>query len=88
MSPSEQHPGSPYALTVSDAGYQVTEDQYSLQQTRALVKQREWMFAQALLDAVMYAGMSLSSLSRLTGLSRRQIARLLRRASELPNDDV
>lgn len=88
MSPSEQDHEHFPTSSLSEAGYQVNETMYALARDEAIVRQRRQDVREAVLSAVLDAGMSMSALARLTGYSRRHIGRLLREAIPWTDDDV
>jgi NTP pyrophosphatase (non-canonical NTP hydrolase) len=81
MSPHPEHSYQTTILAVSEASYEVNSAMQNLQDARDHLESRQRHLNDALLCAVLYAGMNQAQLSRVTGYSRRQIGRLLREAS-------
>lgn len=82
MSPSEEHHRQDHYLSVSSALARVDLEMMELGRAQAAVRDLERIVGEAMLNAVLECHASKSQLARVTGYSRRQVGRLLRKASD------
>ncbi len=70
-----------HLFTLAEAGEDLNSAMLTWEAARVEASHRRNCVSNALLDAAMYAGMTKSDMARITGLSRRQVSRMLREAS-------
>jgi len=81
MRPPEPTHDQFHLFTLAEAGEDLNSAMCTWEASRIEAAHRRQCVESALLDAAMYAGMTKSDMARITGLSRRQVARMLRAAS-------
>jgi hypothetical protein len=82
MSPPEDDHRQYALFSLSDAAHSIDQRMLTWEAARIESWYRRNELSAALLEAALYAGMSKADMARITGLSRRQVGRMLREASE------
>jgi hypothetical protein len=85
MRTPQEHPDT---FSLSDAGFAIDTAMCEVERTRLQHQHARERLHTALLDAALYSGMSKSAMSRITGYSRKHIARLLREATPFTDDTL